>query len=352
MRLLIMSDGGSVHTERWCDYFESQGYITALFSLEPITISSQVRTFQGKRITGRGLIDYSLAIKHFHRVVEEFKPNCINAHFAASYGWLASHVDGCPVITTVWGSDVLILPHKSMLHRNRVKRSLAIAAACTVDGKGLAKEVGKYVPTDKIHRIVMGVDENLLLGTTGQQSDDGKIRIIAPRGLQDVYDPKTIIDAIGLLQEPSKFAVTLRGDGDLAARYEEIICQKSLSDIITIQRRLTHDDYISLLASHDIYLSASLSDSTSVSLLEAMALGLYPIVSDIDGNREWITDGRNGLLFDTKNPQTLADAIQRAIAQSESFDAVAAANRQLIEKEGIWQRNMARMERLIEGIVV
>lgn len=351
MRILILSDGGSVHTERWCDYFQAQGYITALFSLEPITIASSVETYQGKRITGRGVIDYSLAINNFRRVVDDFKPDCISAHFAASYGWLASYADGCPVIVTAWGSDVLLLPKKSMIHRNRVKRAFAFAAACTVDGKNLSDAVAKFFPKDKIHRVNMGVDEKLLsLGKNRKEPGD-TTRIVAPRGLQPVYDPDTIIDAIALLPDDNKFEVVLRGDGESVSRYNEVIRQKSLADIITICERTSHHEYLNLLTSHDIYISASLSDSTSVSLLEAMALGLYPIVSDIEGNHEWISHGDNGLLFEPQNPQDLASAIEKAIALKETFTTVAGANRHIVKKKGIWQTNMARMEKIIEEIV-
>lgn len=346
-----MSDGSSVHTGRWCEYFQSQGYDTALFSLEPITVSSRLKTYQGKRITGRGLIDYSLARHHFQRVVADFKPDCINAHFAASYGWLASHVDDCPVIVTAWGSDVLLLPKKSIMQRNRVKRALSCAAACTVDGKNLADAVEKYMPAEKIHRVVMGVDEQLLSLVQERKRPGEDVRIMAPRGLQPVYDPDTIIDAIHILPQSMRINVTLRGDGEWASKYERIIGKKSWSDRIRIQPRLSHGKYLQLLASHDVYVSASLSDSTSVSLLEAMALGLYPVISDIEGNREWITDGQNGILFEPKNPHALASALKQAVALKETYSAVADFNRCLVERDGVWQKNMARVDTIIKDVV-
>ena len=47
----------------------------------------------------------------------------------------------------------------------------------------------------------------------------------------------------------------------------------------------------------DLYLSASHSDGSSVSLMEALGCGLPVLVSDIPGNREWVTDGEQGWLF-------------------------------------------------------
>jgi len=54
------------------------------------------------------------------------------------------------------------------------------------------------------------------------------------------------------------------------------------------------------------YISIPESDSTSVSLLEAMKYGCIPIVSNIPANREWILNGINGVFF---NPNLKLDEI-------------------------------------------
>ena len=66
------------------------------------------------------------------------------------------------------------------------------------------------------------------------------------------------------------------------------------------------------LHSGSCYISASLSDGTANSLLEAMAAGLFPIVSDIPANREWIADGENGMLFPPGDHMALARCLERA----------------------------------------
>ncbi len=350
-RILILSDGGSIHTRRWCAYFISQGYETGLFSLEPISIDTNARKFQGKRPTGRGIIDYSLARNHLGRIVKEFKPDIINAHFVNSYGWLASHVDYCPVVVTAWGSDVLLLPEKSLIHRRRIARALKHAAICTVDGDNLYDAVKKYLSEDKITRINMGVDADLYESGRRAEFESDIISIIAPRGLQPVYDPNTLISAIGLLQNRINIRATLRGDGALAEQYQKIINQKQLGDKITIRKRLSHAGYIELLCRHQIFISTSLSDSTSVALLEAMTVGLYPIVTDIPGNREWITSGENGILFEPENSAGLADAIEQAIANRRSFAEVAIRNRKRIEQDGLWQTNMDKLSAKIDGLM-
>ena len=346
-KLLVMADGRSVHTERWCRYFEDAGHEVALFSLEPCTIQSPRRVFLGKRPTSIGLLDYALAARYVRRVVREFRPDIISAHYVVSYGWLASYCTTCPVVVTAWGSDLLRLPQRSWIHRVRIARALAQAAACTVDSRNLAAVAARYLPPAKIHRAVMGVPQQLF--DSAVKTDFGQrrpLRIIAPPGLQSVYDPDTIIAGVALAKDRLDLHLELMGGGEHFAAISSAIARASLSGRVKIKPFLPHGQYVNSLKEYDVYLSASLSDSTSVSLLEAMAVGLFPVVSDIEGNREWIRDGENGILFRPASAASLAEALASAEERRHTFPAVATINRRLVGADGIWETNMERVERL------
>jgi L-malate glycosyltransferase len=352
IRLLVMADGRSVHTERWCRYFEETGYEVALFSLEPKTISAPKIFYGGKRRTPWGIIDYALAKGSLAKSVASFRPDIINPHFVASYGWLASFCHKQPVVATAWGSDLLLLPDKSFIHRRRVKRALAHAVCCTVDNKNLFDAAARYMSPDKILTVRMGVDRDWFEKSARTDfSTGGALRIIAPRGLQEVYDPATIVQAAGLLHNKIDFNLTLFGNDPLAADYEARIEQLGLGSAVTIHPFVPHDVYLTMLPDYGIYLSASLSDSTSVALLEAMAAGLIPVVSDIEGNREWIEHDKNGFLFTPRSPDSLAEAILFAQARRDEFASMAAMNRQKVRADAIWQDNMAKVDTLFKGLV-
>jgi glycosyltransferase involved in cell wall biosynthesis len=347
-----MGDARSVHIERWSRYFDNEGYELALFSLEPKTISSSGKFYQGRRRTSVGIIDYTLAKKDFLTAVDDLRPDMISAHFVASYGWLASHYHDCPVIMTAWGSDLLILPDKSRLHRKRIERAMHHAAFCTVDNNNLHKAAAQFTSSDKIVRVVMGVDRKFFeIAARTEFSSGDPMRIIAPRGLEEVYDPQTIISAVSILRDKIGFRLDLLGRDPAAKDLAVEIEKKSLDDFISVHPFLPHDEFAASLKNYDIYLSASLSDSTSVALLEAMATGLFPVVSDIEGNREWIENGANGILFEPESPESLAEAILAALRMSEKFKTIAEANRRRIETEAIWQDNMHRLKELIMSLL-
>jgi glycosyltransferase involved in cell wall biosynthesis len=104
------------------------------------------------------------------------------------------------------------------------------------------------------------------------------------------------------------------------------------------------------LARAEVYLSASRSDSTSLSLLEAMAAGAVPVVSDIEGNREWVADGQGASLFPPGAAAALAAALDRALSEPGWAQAARERNRRVVETRGDRARNMARIEALFAAL--
>ena len=104
-----------------------------------------------------------------------------------------------------------------------------------------------------------------------------------------------------------------------------------------------------LLSQADIYVSTSLYDGTSVSLLEAMGSGAFPVVTDIPSNREWITDAENGFLVPTENEDILARKIVDAIRNKELLVKASGKNRELIEHRAHWKTNIRQVANIYES---
>ncbi|MEY3052855.1 MAG: hypothetical protein RLY31_2640 [Bacteroidota bacterium] len=69
-------------------------------------------------------------------------------------------------------------------------------------------------------------------------------------------------------------------------------------------------DVLSLLAAADGFVLPSLfGEATTKALLEAMSLGVPPIITDIPGNKAVVSDGLNGRVVPPGNPAALAAAI-------------------------------------------
>ena len=141
--------------------------------------------------------------------------------------------------------------------------------------------------------------------------------MICTRRFESVFDHLTIINALAILKEKKiDFKMTFVGNGSLLESVKEHVSKLGLSDKVNFLGKVNNDELPGLLAQNDIYLSASKWDGTSLSLMEAMACGLFPIVSDINANSCWIQNEVNGYLHKVGNAESLASCIIKLLDNS------------------------------------
>ena len=106
-----------------------------------------------------------------------------------------------------------------------------------------------------------------------------------------------------------------------------------------------------LLREHDVYLSASRADGASLSLLEAMAAGLFPVVTRIRANSAWLEDGVGGFLHRPGDPEDLASRLLALIERPELAASAAALNRRRVVAGGDRATNLGRLQGIYEELV-
>ncbi len=99
-----------------------------------------------------------------------------------------------------------------------------------------------------------------------------------------------------------------------------------------------------------VTLSIPRSDATAASLLEAMAAGSLPIVSDLPANRQLVTDGVNGLVVPIDDVAATASALERAVNDSALRDSAAGANRAWVRDQGSWESSVGRVVDLYRDV--
>src|SRR5205814_2137812 len=110
--------------------------------------------------------------------------------------------------------------------------------------------------------------------------------VVSLRQFEPLYDLPTLLHALPAVRAAVPgLRVTLAGSGPLQGALERLARQLGIADMVRFAGRLPHAALSPLLSQAAVYVSTSRSDSTSISLLEAMATGAVPVVSDIPGNR-------------------------------------------------------------------
>jgi glycosyltransferase involved in cell wall biosynthesis len=93
-----------------------------------------------------------------------------------------------------------------------------------------------------------------------------------------------------------------------------------------------HASAITRLAEARFIVGAGISDGSTITLLEAMAVGTFCILSDTACACEWITPGETGFVISPHDVAALGDAIVRAATDNALVDGAVAVNRATIEK--------------------
>ena len=114
--------------------------------------------------------------------------------------------------------------------------------------------------------------------------------------------------------------------------------------------RLDATSLASWLSRAEIYVSASRSDSTSVTLLEAMASGAVPVVTDLEGNREWVDEGAGARLFRVGDAAGLTRALDAVLSDPAWAEEARRRNRRVVEERADRSRNLAEIESLFVGL--
>ena len=109
------------------------------------------------------------------------------------------------------------------------------------------------------------------------------------------------------IKEVPKIKVFLVGAGMLKDKIAQMAKGKGLSEhFIFLGLRQDIPDIISLL---DIYVQPSLAEAFSISITEAMSMGVPCIVTDVGGNREIVGDDACGIFVPPRDPNALKNAI-------------------------------------------
>jgi glycosyltransferase involved in cell wall biosynthesis len=286
-------------------------------------------------------------------VVFKHKCHLIHVHWAIPTGligiWVGSIVR-TPVIVTIHGSDFRIGMTKTFLLKEILlhvcKSAKHIICVSEVFKRGIEK-LG--IRGEKISVFPMGVNEPFLkpLINRGVNRIGQRFTIVSNRQLQPIYNIPLLIRAIPIvLKEEPNAKFIIAGTGSERENLEKQVRELNISFSVEFLGWVMHEEMPKLLSRADIYVSTSLDDGTSVSLLEAMASGAFPIVTDIPANREWISDGENGFLVPIDQERFLAEKIVEGIRNQDLRERSRDKNFRLIMEKALWPVTVAKTKEI------
>lgn len=367
MKICYLANAQSVHTQKWAKFFADKGHEVHLISFEKAHIENvTVHNFKRPFALRFGL-DLPLKVLHARfvkRLVRRIDPDVLHAHYLSDYGFYGALCGFKPFIVTAWGSDVLFVPsegsRKHFIKRCIAKYVIGKADLVTGDSESLVRAVvGPGVAERKVKLIIHGVDFRDFHPVENDEKLEESLRlprdyrvVISTRNLEPVYDVVTLVKAVPyVMGECRDTFFLIVGDGTLRRQLEELAYRLGVTENVRFVGSVSNTEMPKFLVASDVYVSTSLSDTRSVSLLEAMACGLPVVVTDLEGNRECVKEGINGFAFPKRDFKALAEKIVYLLRNEDARREFGSANKRYAEEEGNYEKEMGKMEKLYKELV-
>lgn len=348
MRICFFADSGSIHTIRWCKYFESQGHDVHLITLNSALIEGiQVYplSMEGIKVTG-GNWKTLLKYRKVKALLKQIKPDIFHSLYATSYGITGALCNYHPYLITALGSDILVSPDESVGYRILLKYAFKRAEKITVVAEHMRDAAIKLgAKPENVIAIPMGVDQNVF-NTKNRSLPEDRFQLVSTRNFEPIYNIPDLLKAVHqVLPEIPNIHVNLLGAGNLKDELVQMTKDLGLENHVTFVGKKTQPEMVSYLDTSHVFVTLSSSDGNNISLNEGMACGTWNIATDIPANTQWIEDGKNGFLIPINDVDLLAKKLIESRDRYKELTAQAAPiNERLLQKSGIWQNNMKQME--------
>jgi glycosyltransferase involved in cell wall biosynthesis len=153
------------------------------------------------------------------------------------------------------------------------------------------------------------------------------------RSLGPEYHIDKIIMAVDILRSRNyKVHFDIVGEGAMRADLEDLIRARGLEKEVILHGKVKNEDLKEILDKALIYVSVPETEGASASLFEAMASGLFPVVSDIPSYHNWIRQSENGMLAAVGSHTDLAEKLQQLADGKVDIGKGIIENRQIAEE--------------------
>jgi glycosyltransferase involved in cell wall biosynthesis len=277
---------------------------------------------------------YLLPLLKFYKLLKAENPDAVIIHDSELIFPAALYKNSRP------GKKVIFVEHQPNQKKSRLqwlmsdfalKRADAVVCLNESYKNELLEKFSGRRSAEKIRVIPNGINTEKFNGA----QRNGRCRFIGMASrLNDTKDHQTLIKAFSLLvRDFPNLKLKLAGSGEMENKIRELVRQHGIEDKVELLGLLDEDQMVAFLNGLDLYVHATLAETLSTSILQAMACALPVITSDINNNRLLIDDGRTGYLYKNSDAGDLYRKMKYAAIENytEAVALGAAARKKVVE---------------------
>lgn len=366
MKIAILSDPNSSHTQKWVTALASRGVEIALIGLADNKIEAY-SNYNNIQVYSLGLNEniikqsdstfskliYILVIRRLKLVLKEIKPDMLHAHYASSYGLLGALSFFHPFIISVWGSDVYDFPNRSIIHKNILKFNLKRADILLSTSRAMANEASKY--TSKGFEITpFGVDTDMFKpNLEAKLISNNEFTIGIVKSLEKEYGINYLLEAFALLKEQYNklnLKLLIIGGGSLESELKELAVNLDIDSDCNFVGKISYEQVPEFHCQLDIAVYPSIAESFGVAVLESSACEKPVIVSNVGGLPEVVENGVTGFVVPERSPEEIAKHIAKFIDNRDLITKMGKAGREFVIENYSWNNSVDKMIKIYNNI--
>lgn len=254
----------------------------------------------------------------------------------------------CRVPRRVHTFTGLIWPTATGVKRKILMATDWLTCACAThiipEGKGVMSDLQNYI-TKKPMKVlgygnIKGVDMERfskrpeIVEASKSIRKDGVFtfffvgRVVGDKGINEMVEA-----FLRLVKEMSNVRLLLVGQFEEKLDPVKDITRERINTIPEIQYAGPQfgDDLLAYYAASDCFVFPSYREGFPNTVLEAGAMGLPSIVTDINGSREIVENGKNGIIIPPKDVDALYEAMKYVVENKDAFNRMTEVSRPMIE---------------------
>jgi L-malate glycosyltransferase len=285
-------------------------------------------------------------VARLKKVLDDLKPDLVHAGPIQGPAYLTALAGFHPLVSMSWGSDLMLDANKDEEWRRVTRFTLERSDVLVGDCDCVSEQAASFGLDLKYYKkFPWGVDLQHFSpsGSSSLRQElswQDKIVFLSTRALEPLYGADVLVKAFAAAAKTNpELRLMIFNKGSLESSLKNYVISQGLANVIRFMGLASLKQLPDIYRSADIYLSASHSDGSSVSLMEALACGLPALVSDIPGNCEWVREGEQGWLFKDGDISSFSHKILLAASQIAQLDRMKKNNRLLAEGRADWSKN-------------
>ncbi|WP_081603246.1 MULTISPECIES: glycosyltransferase family 4 protein [unclassified Haloferax] len=359
------SDGGVEQVvQKLAVHLVNEGFEVGIFTLDDGTREFDLQNHLGISFYTSSAVDltdiiglqsmFSIsALADFRRVIREFQPDIVHAHnrffYTSILASLHSLFSDYRFVTTLHLGDIGMISGiggaAAKAFEQTISRFVISRSDCVISVSAAAESIAQSLGAKQTAVVRNSVDVKDFSPTP--QSEKSLLyigRLVRNNGIQDLLTALP-----GVLDTHPDAAFHIVGSGPLEEDTQKFIESNGISDSVTVHGYV--EDISEMYDRASVFCRPSYSEGLPLTMLEAMASGVPPVVTAIAGVPEVVTDRETGILLEPGNPDKVEQAISELFEDSELRNQLSENAREYVVSNLTWEQRTKKVIEVYERVL-